>query len=277
MIHIDGSFNSVRGTVIYQQSWVPEGEVKGVLVIVHGLGEHSGRYTNVVNRFVPLGYAVYGFDHIGHGKSDGDREMVKEFKDFFEPLSTYVKQIKKWQPGKPIFLYGHSMGGLISCNYLIDHQEEFTGAIISAALVRVPANITPMTVTLGKVLSAIAPKAGLVPLDAAGVSRDPEVVKAYVNDPLVFQGKTPARLAAEMLKAMQRLTAEANRISLPIFILQGTEDKLVDPGDAKVLYDKVTSKDKTLKIYPGFFHESHNDPEREVMFNDVEAWLQAHI
>jgi acylglycerol lipase len=277
MNHIEGNFKGVRNAGIYYQAWLPEGKVKAVLIIVNGLGEHSGRYTNVVNRFVPLGYAIYGFDHIGHGKSEGGREVIERFEDFTDNLTIYYTMVKAWQPEKPIFIYGHSLGGLIACNYLIDHQADFKGAIISAALVRVPANISPLTVTMGKIFSAIAPKVGVVPLDATGVSRDPEVVKAYVNDPLVFHGKTPARLAAEMLKAMRRVTTEADKIALPIIILQGSADRLVDPGDAQLLYDKASSKDKTIKIYPGFYHEVHNEPERETMFKDLEDWLKAHV
>ena len=137
-----------------------------MLLVVHGLGEHSGRYMNVVNHFVPLGYAVYGFDHIGHGKSDGTREMVERFEDFTDTLSIYYNMVKGWQPGKPIFLLGHSMGGLIASYYLLDHQADFKGAVISAPPIKVSENISPATITMGKILSVLAPKAGLLPLDA---------------------------------------------------------------------------------------------------------------
>jgi acylglycerol lipase len=277
MKHTEGTFKGIRQLNFHYEIWLPEGNVKAILLIVHGLGEHCERYMNVVNHFVPLGYAVYAWDHIGHGKSDGEREMVSRFGDFTENLKVFYTQVKGWQPDKSIFLYGHSLGGLIACNYLLDHQADFKGAIISAALVRVPSNISPMTVVLGKVLSAIAPKVGIVPLDTAGISRDQAVVDAYINDPLVYHGKTPARLAAEMLKAMQRLTANAQSISLPLFIIQGCSDRLVDPGDANLLFEKASSKDKTLKMYDGLFHEVHNEPERDMMFEDLEAWLGTRI
>ena len=277
MNHIEGRFKGMKNADIYYQAWLPEGDVKAVLFLVHGLGEHSGRYMNHVNRFVPLGYAVYGMDHIGHGKSDGQREVIDRFTDFTDTLKTYYEMVKGWQPGKPIFILGHSLGGLITCYYLLDHQDLFKGAIISAPLIKVSENISSMTITMGKVLSRIAPKAGLLSLDATGVSSDPEVVNAYVNDPLVFHGKTPARLAAEMLKAMMRVTAEKEKITLPFIVVQGGADKLVDPGGAQMLYDNAGSKDKTLKIYQGLYHEVHNEPEREVMFKDVESWLVAHV
>jgi len=277
MNHIEGNFKGVRNANIYYQAWLPDGDVKAVLFVAHGLGEHSGRYMNHVDRFVPLGYAVYGLDHIGHGKSDGQREVIDRFTDFTDTLKIYYEMVKGWQPGKPIFILGHSLGGLITCYYLLDHQDLFKGAIISAPLIKVSENISSMTITMGKVLSRIAPKAGLLSLDATGVSRDPEVVNAYVNDPLVFHGKTPARLAAEMLKAMMRVTAEKEKITLPFIVVQGGADKLVDPGGAQMLYDNAGSKDKTLKIYQGLYHEVHNEPEREVMFKDVESWLVAHV
>jgi len=277
MNHIEGNFRGVRSANIYYQGWLPAGSIKASILIIHGLGEHSGRYMNVVNHFIPLGYAIYGLDHLGHGKSDGGREVVERFKDFTDNLMIFHNMAKVWQPDKPIFLLGHSLGGSILAIYLIDQPADINGAIISAPMTSIPANITPITVTLGKLLSAIAPKAGIIALDATGVSRDPEVVKAYVNDPLVFHGKTPSRLAAEMLVAMQRITAEANKITQPFITLQGTADRLVNPTDAKFLYDTASSKDKTLKTYPGLFHEVFNEPEHDVVLKDVESWLLAHL
>jgi alpha-beta hydrolase superfamily lysophospholipase len=276
MEHIEGNFKGVRDVNIYYQAWLPEGEVKAVLLVVHGLGEHSGRYMNVVNHFVPLGYAVYGLDHIGHGKSEGKREMVRRFEDFTDTLTIYDNMVKGWQPSKPIFLLGHSMGGLIATYYLIDHQADFKGAVISAPAIKIGESITPATITLGKLLSKLAPGMGLLALDVNTISHDPQVVSAYANDPLVFHAKTPARLAAEMLKAMQRVDAEAGKIRLPFIVVQGSEDKLVDPRGAQMLYDRASSTDKAIKIYAGFYHEVFNEPERAQVLGDVEAWLAAH-
>ena len=276
MNSIEGSFKGVRGSNIFYQAWLPEGEVKAVLLVVHGLGEHCGRYMNVVNHFVPLGYAVYGLDHIGHGKSDGAREYVERFEDFTDNLTTYTTMVTSWQAGKPVFLLGHSLGGLIATYYLLDHQASFKGAIISAPAIKIGAGISKATITMGKVLSVVMPKAGVLALDAGAISRDPQVVSTYANDPLVFHGKTPARLAAEMLKAMQRVTAELGKITLPFIAVQGGQDKLVDPTGAQMLYDQASSKDKTLKIYDGLYHEVFNEPERARVLGDVETWLAVH-
>jgi acylglycerol lipase len=277
MKHREGFFKGVRGANIYYQSWLPEGEPRAVLLIVHGLAEHSGRYENVVNHFVPLGYAVYGIDHLGHGKSEGERVYVKRFDDYTNTLKVYFDKVRGSQPGKPIFLVGHSMGGLISAMYLLNYQAELAGSVLSGPAVKIPNDVTPATIFVGKILSALIPKLGLVGLDTTGVSRDPEVVQAYVSDPLVHRGKMTARLAAEMLKAMQTITAQAARITLPILIVQGSADRLVNPAGAQVLYDGVSSVDKEIKIYAGFYHEVFNEPEHDMVLRDVEIWLEAHL
>jgi len=277
MKHKDGYFKGVRDTNIYYQYWLPEGEPKAILLVVHGLAEHSGRYMNVVNHLTPLGYAVYGIDHIGHGKSGGERVYVDRFRDYTKTLKNYFDKIRKWQPQKPVFLIGHSMGGLISAAYLLEHQDELSGAVLSGPGIKVPDNISQAVIFAGKILSIIIPKAGLIQLDADGISRDPAVIDAYVNDPLVCTGKATARLGAELLKTMQHVTKQAAKIKLPLLILQGSDDKLVDPSGARLLFDSAGSKDKTIKIYTGFYHEVFNEPEHEQVLNDVKTWIKAHL
>ncbi len=277
MKHEEGLFKGVRDAKIYYQDWLPEGEPRAVLLIVHGLAEHSGRYGNVVNRFVPLGYAVYGMDHLGHGKSEGRRVHVERFDDYMSTLKVYFDKIREWQPNKPIFLVGHSMGGLIGAVYLLDHQAELAGAVLSGPAVKIPEYVTPFILFMGKMLSALVPKYGLLLLDANGVSRDPAVVQAYVSDPLVHRGKATACLAAEMLKAMQTVSGQAARITLPIMIVQGSADKLVNPAGAQMVYDAVSSVDKEIRIYDGFYHEVFNEPEHDKVLHDVEIWLEAHL
>ena len=277
MKHQEGYLKGVRDTNIYYQYWLPEGEPKASVLVVHGLAEHSGRYMNVVNHLVPSGYAVYGIDHIGHGKSDGERVYVERFQDYTKTLKIYFDMIRDWQPEKPIFLIGHSMGGLICAAYLLEHQDEVTGAVLSGPSIKVPDNISQATIFVGNTLSVIMPKVGIIQLDAEGVSRDPAVVDAYVNDPLVYTGKISARLSAELLKTMRHLTEGAAEIRLPILIVQGGDDKLVDPSGAQLLYESVASRDKTIKIYDGFYHEVFNEPEHEQVLSDVKTWLEIHL
>lgn len=277
MKYQEGFFEGVRGAKIYHQTWAPEGESKAALLLVHGLAEHSGRYMNVVDHFVPLDYAIYGVDHLGHGKSDGTRVFVERFEDFTETLGIFLSMLKVWQPGKPIFLVGHSMGGLIAPLFAIAHQSDLTGLIISAPLSKVPDYISPMLIFVGRLFSAILPKFGIQEIAAEGVSSDPAVVKAYDEDPLVYRGKTTARLAAEMLAAMQHLQVDATKIELPALVMQGSEDKLVDPDCAAALHDVLGSSDKTLKVYSGFYHEIFNEPERHQVFADMQTWMKARL
>jgi acylglycerol lipase len=277
MKHQEGFFTGVRDARIYYQYWLPKGEPKAVLLIVHGLSEHSGRYMNVVNHFVPLGYAVYGIDHLGHGKSDGTRVYVKRFADYTDTLKIYFDMVRDWQPERPIFLIGHSMGGLISALYLLDYQAEFTGAVLSGPAVKAAGKISPAVAFASKVVSALMPTLGVMELEVDGVSRDPAVVQAYRNDPLVYTGKMTARWGAESLKAMRRIIADAGTITLPILILQGGADRLVDPDGAHMLYAAISSPDKTIKIYEGFYHELFNEPEHDQVLRDVETWLEAHL
>jgi alpha-beta hydrolase superfamily lysophospholipase len=277
MNHIEGNFIGARGIRVHYQAWLPEAEAKAGLVLVHGLGSHSGRYMNVVDRLVAHGIAVHGFDHIGHGKSDGPRGRIERFADFTDTLAVYCGRAKGWQAGKPFFLFGHSMGGLIATRYLLDHPMDFKGAILSAPALKPGEGISPAMILAGRVLSAVAPGMGLFRLPAAGLSRDPQVVKAYRNDPLVHHGKTPARLAVELLKAMRRVEREAGGITLPLLILLGGADKIVNPGGSRMLYEKAGSKDKTIRIYEDLYHETFNEPERELVLDDVEAWLAARV
>lgn len=277
MKHVEGTVKGVRGLKIFHQAWLPDGEVKAVIFIVHGLGEHSGRYMNVVNHFVPKGYAVYGFDHIGHGKSEGVREFVERFEDYTDTLTGYLEMVKAEQPGKAVFLVGHSMGGLISTYYLLDHSDAFKGAVISAPAITVPENINQMTIQIAKILSKLAPKMGMMQLDANDISKDPEVVRVYVNDPLVFSGKTPVRLMAEMLKAMIRICEDMEKINLPLLIVHGSEDKLASVVGSQNLYRRASSEDKSLKIYDGLYHEVFNEPEREQVLNDVTDWFNERL
>jgi len=277
MNHKEGHFKGARDSKLYYQMWKPEGKIKAGIIIVHGLGEHSGRYDNVVNHLVPRGYALYGFDLIGHGKSDGEREFVKGFEDYTDSLKTYLALVKEWLPDKPVFLLGHSMGGLIATSYLLDHSDAIRGAIISASTVTVPDNFNQGILFAAKILSKLIPKMGLMQLDANDISRDPEVVRVYLEDPLVFNGKTPVRLMAEMLKAMIRVNEKISQISTPFIYVAGGADKLALPMRAKAIYERTKSKDKTMKIYDGLHHEVFNEPEHAQVLQDVANWLDAHI
>ena len=273
----EGNFKGVGSHNLYWRCWLPDGQVKAIILVAHGLGEHIARYNNLVNHLVPRGYAVYGLDHQGHGKSEGTRVFVDRFQAYLYDLKTLFDMVRKDNPGKKIILYGHSMGGLIAAAYALQHQAEIDGLVASAPALKPGESITPATIALARILSAVAPKLGVQALDSTFLSHDKAVVEAYDKDPLVYRGKITARLGSELFSAMSKVEAQMPSITLPLLILQGSDDKLANQDGAKTLYEKAGSKDKTLKIYDGFYHEVHNEPGNAKVFADLDAWLDSHI
>jgi len=272
----EGDFKGTANFKLYWKSWLPDGQVKAVILVAHGLGEHINRYTNLVSNVVPLGYAVYGVDHQGHGKSEGTRVFVDRFQTYINDFKTFTDMVRKENAGKKTVLYGHSMGGLIAVCYALQYQSDLDGLIISAPAIKAGESITGATIVMAKVLSAISPKMGVQQLPSDTLSHDKAVVEAYDNDPLVYRGKVTARLGAEMLSLMSKVEVQLPSITLPMLILQGSDDRLVNQAGARILYEKAGSKDKTLKIYEGFYHEVHNEPGNARVFADMEAWLATH-
>ena len=277
MKRIEGEFSGYKNLNLYYQCWLPSNDPRAVLLVVHGLAEHSGRYANLVNHFLPKGYAVYGFDQRGHGRSQGPRGYVENFSYFINDLKTFLGVIRNKHHGVKIFIVGHRVGATIASAYAVSHQDEFDGLILSAATLKAGAGVSLGLIVVARVLSLLLPKVGLCVIDASSISRDQAVVDAYVNDPLVYRGKIRIRLGTEIIKAMQVLPSQMPRIHLPILIMHGTADRLSDPKGSEILYNRVNSRDKTLNLYNGFFHEIFNEPGREQVFADVEAWLAAHV
>jgi acylglycerol lipase len=260
MQHLENSFKGYQGFKIYYQYWLPDGEAKAVLLISHGYAEHSGRYGNVVNYFVPRGYAVYAPDHRGHGRSDGARVEVDDFHDYVVDLKTFFDIVKKKNPDKKVFLIGHSMGSVIAVAYALEYQHELAGMLNSSGGLLKPGD-PPMT----------PPSAGK-PLSAFILSRDPAVVEAYKNDPLVYHGPMP--LKHSMRTMMSTLAEQAGDIKLPVLVMAGTGGS--DGSRCQNLYDILGSQDKTLKLYPGLMHEIFNEPEHLQVMADMENFIVAH-
>ncbi len=269
----EGNFKGTANFNLYWKCWLPDGEVKAVILVAHGLGEHISRYHNLVNKVVPLGYAIYGLDHRGHGKSEGQRVYIDRFQSYLKDLHTLYQMAHKDHPGKKVFLYGHSMGGLIATAYALQHQNDLVGLVISAPALKPGEGISPAVIAVARVLSAVTPRMGVQALDSSYISQDKSVVEAYDKDPLVFRGKITARLGSELFSTMKAVEPHLQSITIPLLILQGTEDKLVNQEGAKSLYAKAGSKDKTLKIYEGFYHEVHNEPGKDRVFSDMGVWL----
>ena len=181
------------------------------------------------------------------------------------------------QPDVPLFLVGHSMGGLIAANFLLAHQAEFVGAVLSEPLVKSPSNLSPVLILIAKLLAKIVPRARLIPVEADGISRDPDVVTAYLEDPLVYNRPATLKLSDELLAGMKHLVENADQIQLPLLILHGGADRVVDRESSDFLHERVTSDDKKLQIYDGLSHELYNEPEHPEVIADVLKWLDAHM
>jgi len=277
MKHIEDTFQGTGNVDLYYQCWLPSGEPEAIILIVHGLAEHSSRYANPASYFVSRGLAVCGFDLRGHGKSGGPRGYVERFPLFLDDLDTFVNIVRSRFGAVNLFIWGHSMGGTIATAYAIQHQNEFDGLIVTGMTLLLGGSVSPAQIALAKILSLLVPKMGIAVIDASAISRDKAVVDAYVHDPLVYRGKISARLGAEFLKAMRALRDKLSAIDLPILIMHGTIDRLSEPGSSQLLYDGVSSRDKTLKLYQGFYHEIFNEPGQEQVLADMETWLSAHL
>lgn len=276
MLHREGQFANAAGASIYFQYWQPEASAHAVLLIAHGAGEHSGRYQRFAEYFVRAGYAVAALDHPGHGRSDGERCHMRSLEDYLSTLRQFQQQVAADFPDVPLFLLGHSMGGLIAALYVTRHQKELAGCILSGPAIASELQPPWVQLLIIRLLSSIAPKLGVLQLDASGVSRDPAEVQRYLDDPLVHKGKLTARMVAELFRGMNRVQAEAGEIRLPLLLMHGGADSMTAPAGSRLLHERAQSEDNTLKIYEGLYHEIFNEPEREQVCADVLAWCEAH-
>jgi len=194
--HVEGSLAGSNGATLYHQAWMPEGQPVAVVMICHGLGEHSGRYGNVVEALVPAGYAVHALDHQGHGRSSGPRAHIRRYGDFLVDFDVFRGHVATRHPSAPLFLLGHSMGGNIALGYALEHQDQLRGLILSGPALTVPDDLPRLLLRLSGVLGRLTPRLRATALDATKISRDPAVVAAYRSDPLVFAGKFTAGLGS---------------------------------------------------------------------------------
>jgi alpha-beta hydrolase superfamily lysophospholipase len=277
MQYVEAAFKGQDGTGILVRSWRPEGPVRGTMVIAHGLGEHGGRYGELVTHCLARGLAVYAPDHRGHGRSGGRRALVKRFGWLVDDLDVVMRQAEAGHPEGRRFLFGHSMGGAIALTWTLDHPGQVDGLILSGPAIAPPSAVSPVTVLVVRLLSRVLPGKGAIALPPADLSRDPEVVRAYEDDPLVLHGPVPARTLAELLGAMKSLPGRAAALREPVLVLQGTGDRLVMHADVAPVFEALGSADRTVKAYRDLYHEVLHEPEREQVFADLDAWLDAHL
>jgi acylglycerol lipase len=265
------------GTTLVGSSWIPSVAPRAVLVVVHGLKDHSQRYGELASHANSLGVAVYGFDLRGHGRSAGDRAWVRRFDEYLADLDSVRAEVGTRHPRLPLYLLGHSMGGAIVTRYVLESSPPVAGVILSAPALRRPARVSGIAAGFTKFLGGAAPHAAIFRLNNSDFSRDPAVVRAMDADPLISQAPAPARTAAELLRAMEWIRAREASFSVPVLALHGTADRLTHPDGSRDFVAHVPARSKTLRSYPGLYHDLLHEPERATVLEDIDAWLAPRL
>lgn len=264
-----------QGLKIFFRSWRPPTSARGAVVVVPGFNSHSGYYIWAAERLAAVGQATYAIDLRGRGKSDGERFYVEKFVDYVSDIAALVDLVRSRNTGLPVFLLGHSAGGVLACLYTLDHPSAATGLICESFAFQTPAPDFALAVLKG--LSHVAPHAHVLRLKNEDFSRDPQVVAGMNSDPLIAHETQPTKTVAELVRADERLKEEFARIRLPLLILHGTGDKAAKSSGSQMFYDRAGSTDKTLKLYDGHFHDLLNDLGRETVLTDITAWIEARL
>lgn len=267
------------GLTLEAFSWSPP-EPRAALLLVHGIGEHCRRYGHLIRTLLDRDVAVLAFDLRGHGLSQGPRVDVDRFDTYLNDLDLAIEAALSRTAPLPLFLMGHSMGGTILALHAIERAatpSPVRGRIVSSAAVQLGDDIPAWLQSISRFLGRVLPHMPTVKLDSAGLSRIAEVAEAYDADPLVNHKGTPARTGAELVEAMKRIQADMGRIHEPILIRHGSADTLCMPAGSQLLYDGVSSTDKTFAVYPGAYHELHNDHDCQANLADLADWIEARV
>ena len=266
-----------REVELLGRAWLPDHAPSRVVVVSHGLGEHSGRYEALAARLVEAGSAVYAVDHRGHGRSGGAAPAnIDRFDYVVSDLGTFIGRAQREHPGTATILLGHSMGGLVALDCALRNPRVLTGLVLSAPALAPGETVTPLRRAVARLMSRVAPNAGALSIAASAVSRDPAVVRAYEQDPLVFHGSVPARTAVELLQAMESVAARVHQLRMPLLVQHGGADRLVPLAAVQPVYQRLGDpKRRTLRVYEGLYHEICNEPERDRVIGDLLGWLAA--
>ena len=268
------TFKNKAGLNIFTRTWLPDGNPRGIIIITHGLNSHSGYYEWTAKQFTAQNYAVYAADQQGRGKSEGERFYTDNIYDSVADVDYLVDLAKKAHPGVPLFILGHSAGGVLACLYTLEHQDKLNGLICESFAFKVPAPDFALAVLKG--LSHIAPHAHTIKLKNEDFSRNPELVATMNNDPLIAGESQPSKTMEQLVKADERLEKEFPKITIPVFIIHGTSDHATKPSGSQFFYDTAGAADKTLKLYEGHYHDLLNDTDKEIVMNDILDWVKKH-
>jgi alpha-beta hydrolase superfamily lysophospholipase len=271
------SFDGVGGVRIVYDVWTPDTDPRGVVVLAHGLGEHARRYDHVAQRFGESGLITYALDHRGHGRSGGKRVYLRDISEYTEDFHTLVGIAATEHPGLTLVVLGHSMGGGIVFAYGVEHPDDYAAMVLSGPAVDSQEAVSPVMVFVAKLLGKIAPGLPMEELPVDTISRDPDVVTAYVADPLVHHGKMPAGIIRALLGVGETMPQRAGALKAPLLVVHGEQDKLIPVSGSRHLVECVGSTDVHLKVYPELYHEVFNEPERAVVLDDVTSWIEVRL
>ena len=280
MQHTQGTLAGYKALQLVYGEWLPEGEPKAVAVLVHGYGEHMGRYAHVISALVQHDYAVYAVDHRGHGASAGLRAHVERFDHFVDDLHLLVQHAERAHPHLARFMIGHSMGGLIATRYALRHQTDLAGLVLSGAALWIGDEVSPMLKRISSVLARVAPTLALTAAtrgEESVLSRDPLIQEQFNADPHTYKGKLRARMGYEMMNAAQDARARMASLTLPLLIMHGADDRLTNPNGSRLLYEQAQSVDKALQLWPGCRHEIFNEPEQCEVMDYMIEWLDLRV
>ena len=273
--HKEIMFEGSGGVRLFSQYWKPRNP-KAVLLIVHGLKDHGSRYESLSEQLTSHGYAVFALDLRGHGKSEGERAFVGSFDEYIHDLEIFYERVRHMESGRPVFLFGHSMGGAIALLYILTRKPAIGGLLLSAPALKVPNNVSSIIVWITKLIGRITPSRPVLKLDNNLFTRDKDFLAAMNSDPLIYNQPHPARTAAELLRAIARIQKTMSTLEAPTVVMHGTDDKITNPEGSRQLHDVAISKDKTLKLYEGHYHDLLHDLGNSSVSNDLLQWLEIH-
>jgi alpha-beta hydrolase superfamily lysophospholipase len=271
---IEETFPAPDGLPLFERRFQPTVESRGEVVIVHGFVEHGGRYQPTAEAIAACGFTVSVTDLRGHGRSGGARCWIRSFDDYLDDLDIVIDRARRRTGNQPLFLFGHSLGGLIAVLWCVKHQPKLNGLILSGPALELPDTLFPWIKRLAKIGSVLFPRLRLVRMGGRNVSRDPEVVRQFRDDPLIFHDRFPVRTGAEIIRAGDVARQRFADVRVPLLILHGTADRVATVAASRALYEQAESSDKRLCVYDGLYHEVLNEPEREKVRADLIHWIE---
>ncbi|HTL34701.1 MAG TPA: lysophospholipase [Kofleriaceae bacterium] len=263
------------GTQLLARHWAAQGDTRGAFVIMHGLKDYSARYADLASQLAAAGYSVYAFDLRGHGRSSGPRVAPDDWTDYVSDLDRFLTTVEQREPGKPVFLFGHSMGGAIAARAAEIHQPQIAGLILSGPALAIDA--PPLLIAATRMSGFLMPKFPALKLNDDDFSSVPGSGAAMAKDPFVSDPPAPARTAAGLIDGMRAIWADADKLTMPVLAMHGSADKLTAPSGSRALIERIPSRDKTVRIYPGFFHDLLHEPKHAEVEADILRWVDAAV